>query len=100
MNRETRLRVRSEAAKKGWAARKRMAQARAPKPDRGGADAPAPRTKPKIGYAAILAATTAETSSADVARALGVHPAYVRNVWRHYGLPRRPAGKRPPHAID
>lgn len=48
-----------------------------------------------VGYQRILDATTPEKSSAAIAAELGVNPAYVRNVWRHYGLPPRPAGKRP-----
>lgn len=95
MDRETRLRNRSEAARKGWVARKRMQAAREPKPDRGGALAPKPRSKPRVGYAAILAASTPDRSSTDVAHILGVHPAYVRGVWKLHNLPRREAGVHP-----
>lgn len=80
-------RSRSDRSKKGWRSRHKMAAARAE-------DQPAHRET--VGYDRILAATTPEKSSAAVAAELGVHPAYVRNVWRYYGLPPRPAGKRPP----
>lgn len=48
-----------------------------------------------VGYDAVLAATTAEKSSAVIADELGVTPAYVRMVWRRSGLDPRPAGVRP-----
>lgn len=79
----------SIAAKKAWRSRKRLAAAR---------DTVATDVQPRrrrVGYGAILAATTPEKSSAVIADELGVTAAYVRKVWQRHGLEPRPIGKRP-----
>lgn len=48
-----------------------------------------------VGYEAVLAATTPDKSSADIARELRLSPGYVRKVWARKGLPRRGGGRRP-----
>lgn len=91
---------RSERSKKAWRSRKRQAaalgHASPVRVDRGGAQPPArDASKSRVGYAAVLAATTPDKSSAQIGAELGLTAAAVRTVWRRAGLPRRPIGKRP-----
>ncbi len=95
MDRATKLRRRSEASKKAWAARKRRMPPKEAAHDRGGVPAPARKDGPRIGADAIMRASTPERSSTDVANLLGLHPAYVRKVWALKGRPRQPSGVHP-----
>jgi len=88
--RATHLAVRSQASRKAWKSRKRMARARSEP-----SAAPVGETKRAVGYAAILAATSPLKSSRDVAQELGVSAAYVRKVWSRTNQPKRSKGVRP-----
>ena len=60
---------------------------------------PAKAVRPRVGYQKILDATHEhpDASSTWIAQKLGLtSAAYVRWVWREFGLPERPAGYRPP----
>jgi len=77
---------RVDAAKKAARVRKRMKEAwKDSRPER-----PA-----RVGYAAIIAATTDDVSAGFLAQKFGLSPAYIRAVWRRCGQPPRPAGLRP-----
>lgn len=105
----TRLRKYSAASRKGWRSRKKMAAANvlnttvnhasSAKAGDGIAlmsvEHPRTKAKPRVGYAAILAASRPELSSAVVARELGISAAYVRKVWSRHGLPKRASGYWP-----
>ena len=78
----------SKRSKKAWRSRKRRARALASLRE---TLATKPAKSP-VGYAAIIAATTDDKSSTDVARELGLTAAYVRKAWARCGLPKRQAG--------
>jgi len=77
---------RSDAAKKAARSRAKMKAAR-------GSDAPG--RPDRVGYAAIIAATTDDVSAGYLAQKFGRSPAYIRAVWRRCGLTPRLSGYRP-----
>ena len=76
---------RSNASKKAWRSRKRRARVMALTRE-------TIFVKQPVGYAAILAATTPDKSSAVIARELGLSSAYIRKAWSRLGLPKRHPG--------
>lgn len=76
----------SDAAKKAARSRAKMKKARATK---------TPARPDRVGYAAIIAATTDDVSSGYLAQKFGRSKAYIRAVWRRCGLTPRLAGYRP-----
>ena len=81
--------ARSEASKKSWRSRRKRQLAVH------GTLAGVQKPRNGVGYAAIIAATADDKSSAVIAEELGVTSAYVRVVWRRMGLDPRRAGVRP-----